>query len=106
MDKRSVELHGAIRNFVFELNKLYPNVKPLALYNRLLQSPPESLGITPVQKHINSFNIFLDRYGEEILDKDEIPVDAIIKFNNSERIYIDISKFLRKCNEGDRKSVV
>ena len=98
-------IHNSIRDFVMELNKIYPNDKPLALYNRLIKSPPKNLKDTVVEKHIKSFSNFFNTYGNLILDQNKTPKDAKIRFNNSEKIFINVSKFLVKSDNGTKNII-
>ena len=105
MDKKSTNIHEAIKNFILELSKSFPTDKKIALYNRLLQSPPSEIGTSGISKHITSFDTFLETYGEAIIDKLEIPNNAFIKFNKSERISIDMTKVLNKSDEETKKII-
>lgn len=105
MDKKTTEIHGAIKEFVSELHSVYSSDKGLALYNRLLQSPPTKLGTNGIQKHISSFELFFDTYGKAILDGNEIPDGAVISFNKSDKIMIDVTKILRKSDPATQKVI-
>lgn len=102
MDKKSLEIYKSIQEFVGELAVAYPSDKGVALYNRLLHSPHMNSGFDAIAKHISPFDIFFEKYGEKILDKDE-PVDgAKIHYNKSEKIVLDISKYLEKGDKPTR----
>lgn len=96
--KKSLEAFSAIVSFVNDLWEVFGSTKtvtPLALYHRLIEHIKftDSEGI---QKAIAGFTTFMGEY-ETILVKNElskIPRDTFIRYGDSDKVYLEIQKYL------------
>uniref|UniRef100_A0A6C0LYY1 Uncharacterized protein n=1 Tax=viral metagenome TaxID=1070528 RepID=A0A6C0LYY1_9ZZZZ len=88
MAERRTQLFGAMKEFVHELSKMFPQDTKVQLYNRLLiaTSPSDSKFVT---KHINAFGMFFSNYKDIILEGSEFPRNSCIVYTPG-RIFIDI----------------
>jgi len=105
------DVFGAILNFVNDLTEVFgttKNVTPLSLYHRLLQhikfSDRESM-----LKSVSGFSDFFKLYDSiiEANEMDKIPRETVIRYGDSERVYLEIQKFIYKSsnNEEMRDSI-
>lgn len=91
----NLEAFSAIINFVKELNEVFGSTKkatPLGLYNRIVDHI-KFTDSKAICKAINGFQQFFASYE----DFDKLPINVKIVY--TDRIYIDISKFIGRADE-------
>lgn len=103
--KKDREAFSAIFSFVSDLWDLFgqnKKVDSLVLYHRLTESTNLS-DIDTLNKIISGFRAFLTIYNENILksELDNIPKGTKIQYGTSDRIYLDIQKFIYKTKKDE-----
>lgn len=100
MDAKSFEL---IKDFTSDLWEGFgrEGINPLSLYHRLIN---KELSDENKRKVITPFKNFSYNHYEDI-SKESIPVDVVISFGDSEKIYLEIGKFIKESDE-ETKTVI
>jgi hypothetical protein len=98
--KKAREAFSAIVSFVEDLWEVFGNAKvvnALSLYHRLIQNIKIS-DEQSITKTTTGFKSFFNNYDTLILENklDSVPKGTLIKYGESEKIYIDIQKFIYK----------
>jgi hypothetical protein len=99
----------AIKDLIGDLKELYPKSTPLALYNRIIQHIKESDSGSGMSKCIDGFKDFFVAYATYLDSVDlmmqKVTRGTIIKYGTSDKIYIDIQKFLYLADEETREAI-
>jgi hypothetical protein len=110
--KNSSLTFESIQAFVKDLWSVFGSKQttPLSLYKRLLfqvesDDSDQDLGIN---NFIQGFRIFLSNYEESLATKEtflQIPKGTVIRYKDSQRVFIEIQKFIYKAKE-DEKDII
>ena len=93
----------AIVNFTTDLSEEFgEEFKPTKLYNHLLGKTTLSHD-TAIQKHIETFKIFLVKNREQIATADSENITDTISY--STRVYLDIKEILKKADNNSQKVI-
>lgn len=103
-NKKNIDVFVAIVNFVNDLWEVFgksTTVTPLALYHRLVGkiSLSDKDGI---QKAITGFSNFFKSYETNL---DNIPKGVVISYGTSERIHLEIQKYLYQSDQATKDSI-
>jgi len=102
MESRYNEAYSAVISFVEELWDVFgekTEISPLALYNRLLNhiklGDKES-----INRCLTGFRYFVATYNDNLIndDMDNIPKNAKITYGTSDKIYIEMGKFIKNSD--------
>jgi len=110
LDERKLKAFNAIVNFVTDLNEVYGNTKSvtaLSLYNRLVVKHIKFTEIDRIDSALGGFIAFFDKHGAAIMkgDWESIPRDTIISYGTSDKICLEIQKYLYQADEDTRKVI-
>lgn len=101
----------SMKEFVECLYEMYQTKKtsPINLYYRLL-SKINSNQQTSMNKVTDGLDRFFRRYSD-ILDSEEstptdIPDSAVIRFGTSDRVYLEVGKFIHRSSEDDQETIM
>jgi hypothetical protein len=92
----------AIKHFVDDLVSVFSSgggKTPLGLYSRLISHVEIKDAVQGVDKYISGFKTFFTDFGDKLESNEgllSIPRDTVIKYGDSERVYIEIQKFIYK----------
>ncbi|HMP28086.1 MAG TPA: hypothetical protein PKD85_00715, partial [Saprospiraceae bacterium] len=109
--KKDREAFNAIFSFVGDIWDLFGQTKkvdPLVLYHRLISNTKLS-DTDSIEKIIAGFKAFLTIYNDDVLKLtlDNIPKGTKIQYGTSERIYLDIQKFIHRTkNDEDSRQAI
>ncbi len=102
MDERTLKTFNTISDLLGALSHKFPNDKPLALYNRLVDKITiRNTGA--IQKHIDIFEKWCQKHKSYIVDCNPLPQQSTI--NYSDRIYVKIAYFIHRLNDSDSKKI-
>lgn len=113
LSKRDRDAFNAIFSFVSDIwdvfgTKNVKKVTPLVLYHRLVESTKLS-DSDSIEKILNGFKTFFITHGSSILtgQLDNIPENTKILYGSSERICLEIQKFIYKTkNDSDTREAI
>jgi hypothetical protein len=108
-NKKNIDAFGAIINFVNDLWEVFgkgATVTPLALYHRLVGKINMS-DREGIQKVIVGFSDFLKKYDHCLVNTsgESIPKGVIISYGTSERIHLEIQKYLHQSDQATKESI-
>lgn len=100
----------AIKELIGDLRELYSNPKsPLALYNRLIQHIKDNEQGPGINKCISGFVNFFNAHAKHLdsveLMMEKIPRGTIIPYGTSDKVFIEIQKFLHLADEESREAI-
>ena len=100
----------AIKELISDLRELYSNPKsPLALYNRLIQHIKDNEQGPGINKCISGFVNFFDTHAKHLdsveLMMEKIPRGTTIPYGTSDKVFIEIQKFLHLADEESREAI-
>lgn len=96
MDENNKKAYNAIKNFVISLHEVFGENKPLALYNKLIAKTSSDKAML---KHIKSFTLYLGRNKSKILANMDLKKSDVIKYDNSDGVFIDLPLFISKSDK-------
>lgn len=108
-NKKYIDAFGAVVEFLNDLWSVYGQTKkvtPLALYHRLVQHI-KFTDKEGIRKVVGGFSQFLSVYNDHILEDRlaDIPRDTRILYDNSDRIYLDIQKFIYQADKPTKDAI-
>ena len=101
MSEKTLDAFYAIRDFVDELWGMFPGDKtPLAFYHRLISQVKEIDNVA-TGKFVNGFRQFFMMHDKAIVEGRwaAIPQDTRISYGDSNRVYLEIQKFIHKSQK-------
>lgn len=99
LDERKTKAFTAIVNFVTDLVSVYGGgnkTSPLALYTRLVVNHIKFTETDRIDSALQGFNAFFDAHGASVIkcEWDRIPENTRIRYGQSDRIYLEIQKYI------------
>jgi len=103
------EVFGAIVAFIDDLWEVYGNKKkatPLALYHRLTEHIKFN-DVKGMEQAVSGFQDFFMRYERMVLgnELESIPPGTTIKYGRSERVYLEIQKFIYQADRETKDAI-
>lgn len=110
LDERKLKAFNAIVSFVTDLNEAFgnpKNVTPLSLYTRLVVNHIKFTEVDRIDSALSGFETFVDKYSSAIMkcEWDGIPRDTVIPYGTSDKICLEIQKYIYKADELTRKVI-
>lgn len=103
MDDTKPKVFEAITLFVNDLWSVFQSGKPtpLALYHRMVKHINTEKSESGMNDSIHGFVEFFSKYETHIIDDklDAIPRDTVIRYGKSEKVFLEIQKFIHRSSK-------
>lgn len=103
MDDNKIQVFEAITSFVNDLWSVFQSGKPtpLALYHRMIKHINSEKSENGMNDSISGFVEFFSKHEVNIVDDklESIPRDTIIRYGKSEKVYLEIQKYIYRSNK-------
>lgn len=103
MDDTKIKVFEAITLFVNDLWSVFQSGKPtpLALYHRMVKHINSEKSESGMNESISGFVEFFSKYEVQVVDDklDAIPRDTIIRYGKSEKVYLEIQKYIYRSSK-------
>ncbi len=113
MERKDYTLtYEAIQSLVSDLWSVHKSTQntPLSLYRRLMQKEDTDINQThdKMNNYVQGFRVFLSNYEESVKKMEDfvlIPKGTVIRYKDSERVYLEIQKYIYKADNEEKEII-